>query len=608
MRLSRIQVENFRNFHNLDIPVGQAAVIFGENQVGKSNLLHALRLVLDPSLPDSSRQLRVDDFWDGLPRPLSPDARIRISLDLTDFENDERHLAVLADHLVEPTPMVARLTYELRSLPGLTHPPTNESDFEFLAYGGGRPENRLGFDLRKRIPLEVMHALRDAEADLARWTRSPLRPLIDRAKASVPQADMKALADGVTAETDKIAALPPIDGLASRINHRLSSMAGSSQAISVALGLSPADPDRLLRALRLLFDGKKRDISEASLGTANVLYLALRSLELDALVSDGSREHTFFGIEEPEAHLHPHLQRLVYRSYLRQRQEPAGEDPEMAGSVTYLLTTHSPHIASVTPIESLVLLRRDQTSTATVGVAGAGISLSDADRNDLERYLDVSRAEALFARGIVLVEGEAERFLVPVLASCAGFDLDTLGITVCSVGGTDFAPYVKLFGPQGLGIPFAVVTDLDPHTAEDGTPIELGRQRAHALAALVRPAAGLPKEIQEVDYYEQFGIFLNSSTLELELNRSGCISMMSAVMQDLCQIKAANARFRAIDDRARQEGKVVDVPDPAGFIRDIEYVGKGRFAQRLAAMIAGLRPGPEVCPNYIRKAVESVAP
>jgi putative ATP-dependent endonuclease of OLD family len=53
MRISRIKIMNFRNFEDLDVVLGEHAVIIGENKIGKSNLLHALRLVLDPSLPDS---------------------------------------------------------------------------------------------------------------------------------------------------------------------------------------------------------------------------------------------------------------------------------------------------------------------------------------------------------------------------------------------------------------------------------------------------------------------------------------------------------------------------------------------------------------------------
>src|SRR5436190_1034766 len=95
MRISRIRVENFRNFHTFEVALDDHAVIVGENKVGKSNLLRALRLVLDPSLADADRQLRVDDFWDGLPRPLTRDERILIAVDLTDFETDENLLAVL---------------------------------------------------------------------------------------------------------------------------------------------------------------------------------------------------------------------------------------------------------------------------------------------------------------------------------------------------------------------------------------------------------------------------------------------------------------------------------------------------------------------------------
>nr|WP_298980606.1 AAA family ATPase [uncultured Caldilinea sp.] len=109
MRICRICVENFRNFKHLDVKTGEQLVIVGENKVGKTNLLHALRLVLDPSLPDSVRQLRKTDFWDGLKGHLTKDTVIRVSVDLTDFEDDEDLLAILAEHIVEVEPLVARV-------------------------------------------------------------------------------------------------------------------------------------------------------------------------------------------------------------------------------------------------------------------------------------------------------------------------------------------------------------------------------------------------------------------------------------------------------------------------------------------------------------------
>jgi putative ATP-dependent endonuclease of OLD family len=70
MRITRITITNFRNFEALDVRLADHSVIVGANAVGKSNLLYALRLVLDPSLPDTARHLRTEDFWDGIPRPI----------------------------------------------------------------------------------------------------------------------------------------------------------------------------------------------------------------------------------------------------------------------------------------------------------------------------------------------------------------------------------------------------------------------------------------------------------------------------------------------------------------------------------------------------------
>ena len=184
-----------------------------------------------------------------------------------------------------------------------------------------------------------------------------------------------------------------------------------------------------------------RSVADASLGSANLLYLALKALELDQQVSEGERSHTFLAIEEPEAHLHPHVQRRVYRTFLRPRQPvpPPGEG-NAASETTILLTTHSPNIVSVSPVHSLVLLRKSADLPITEGVSTATLDLDAAEVDDIERYLDVTRGEVLFAKGVLLVEGEAEEYMVPVLAELNGYNLDELGISVCSVAGTHFLP------------------------------------------------------------------------------------------------------------------------------------------------------------------------
>ncbi len=543
MKIYRVQIKNFRNFHNLDVIFGEHAVILGENKVGKSNFLYALRLVLDPSLPDNARQLQRTDFWDGLGDSLTKDDSIQISVELTDFEDDEDLMAILAEHLVQPEPMISRLTYVFQPKATLTEDPTTEADYEFFVYGGDRQENRVGYEVRSRIPMDVLPALRDAEGDLSAWRRSPLKPLLDQAASKINRQELKDIADEVLEATKAVTDKKEIEDLAQQITQRLISMAGSVQALEATLGFSPTDPERLIRAIRLFIDGGKRGIGDASLGSANLLYLVLKSLELEQLVSEGSRYHTFLGIEEPEAHLYPHLQRLVYRDFLRPRahqDQPADGEAVRRTHQTILLTTHSPHIVSVAPLRSIILLRRAPRKGFTKAVSTAQIQLSDQDVADLERYLDVTRGEMLFAKGILLVEGDAEEYLVPVLGKLMGYDFDQFGITVCSVSGTNFLPYVKLLRKKGLGIPFAVLTDLDPQP----NGMKLGEQRILKLLpkCVGKPIPDKISEAKRLKRAPRFGLFLNKHTFEVELFECGYHESMCDTIIELTDSNVAKTR------------------------------------------------------------------
>lgn len=264
MYISRIIIKNFRNFQYLDVALKGNIVIVGENRVGKSNLLFGLRLIFDPSLPDSSRQLGMADFWDGL-EEIDADTVITIAVEIKGFDSDPDVLAVLTDYRLDDDPDTVRLTYQLRAMPGLVGAPVSDNDFSFICFGGEDERKQFGHDLRRRITMDLLPALRDAEADLATWRRSPLRPLVEDAFIGVDHKYLEEITEKIADASRAAVNFDGVKTLESQISSSFLAMAGSKQNVQPALGFTAIDATRINRQIRLLIDEGKRGVAEAKL-------------------------------------------------------------------------------------------------------------------------------------------------------------------------------------------------------------------------------------------------------------------------------------------------------------------------------------------------------
>ncbi|MEA3225605.1 MAG: ATP-dependent endonuclease, partial [Planctomycetota bacterium] len=88
------------------------------------------------------------------------------------------------------------------------------------------------------------------------------------------------------------------------------------------------------------------------------------------------------------------------------------------------------------------------------------------DYRFLERFLDVTKANLFFAHGVLIVEGDAEAILLPVLARLIGRDLTEHGVSIVNVGGTGLRRFSRIFQRYNddtpkIDIPVACLADMD---------------------------------------------------------------------------------------------------------------------------------------------------
>lgn len=190
-------------------------------------------------------------------------------------------------------------------------------------------------------------------------------------------------------------------------------------------------------------------------------------------------------IEEPEAHLHVQVQ----QAFIKHAYHVLCNDPLLKRypklKTQLVVSSHSSHVAHETDYANLRYFRR-----LPAGMAGIPIPVSTVSnlstvfgqknphkqtKEFVSRYLRAQHADLFFADAVILVEGAAERMMLPHFLRNHFPFLDRCYITILDIGGSHahrLRPLVDV-----LGIVTLVITDLDAGYKKSAVPVRRGAEQ-----------------------------------------------------------------------------------------------------------------------------------
>lgn len=577
MHIKRIVIKNFRNFSDFSIEFTTGfQTIIGENNVGKSNLYYAIRLVLDMGLSYKDRLLEEKDFH-GF-KNLELDDLIIISID---FEGE--NLAGFPNlNAIKTSENSARVTYLYAHKSKFQN--INEAikkidikDFQYRLYGGGKSLkfedlielNQISHKELDGINLFYITAFRNIYSDLHGRTRSLLSQYCSsRENAEYELESVLKILSSSSKDLNKLDFIPKIS---KAIGDRSQKIAGTYFSFPISLSfLSEYDADSW-NQLNLFFspeEGKNIPISILGLGQKNILYL---SLFLAKLINEQTQnEMNILLIEEPEAHLHPQLQKLLFANL-----------SDLLNTQVFM-TSHSTHIASDCEFKNLNIIYRSSSNTIKSYCPFENNYLDNREKLLLKRYLDATRTELFFASAVILVEGIAEQFLIPAIAKKNyGLNLVEYNISVIPIYSRYFDPYLKLFQNGNLeNIACAII---------DGDSKEIREDETYTKAVANAKALEVQNRVR---------VFCGNETLELDLFPNINTNLKYLVK---CFLRLSHKQSL---QKLIQLTKKNPENWPEELLKRIDKtIKKGRFAQELAIVI----DKNFIVPSYITEALKFIA-
>lgn len=266
------------------------------------------------------------------------------------------------------------------------------------------------------------------------------------------------------------------------------------------------------------------------LGFKNLIYIVVELLDRHAKWLDTEADrpplHMVF-IEEPEAHMHAQLQQAFIRKVLELLQLPGDDTTHYTSQV--VVTTHSPHIVYERGFTPVRYFRRNQDRGSAVLNLSKFYSDADPDDRDfLQKYMKLTHCDLFFADAAILVEGNVERLLMPLMIEKHSPRLKSAYITSLEIGGAFGHRFKSLI--DFLGLPTLIVTDIDSV-----------RPQANGAAADARAADEEQDDSGTACMTNEAGATTSNQTLVQWLPRRTTIAdLLAATPADRTQVAAGN--------------------------------------------------------------------
>lgn len=493
--------------------------IIGENDSGKSNAMTALRILLDDAYYYNTKRLKESDFSDSIcnwkghwiilsaifGKITSEDKHTEICAEIVpENENEEfvksyiksgkNNIGVISlfirpqkqirkklSEIMDPIEFekernkIKVLDYEFYYTSRAQTDFTDENVYKSIVgdLENGKCTNPdqdddsiLGcklniVDIQDHISVVFIDALRDVANELNK-PKNPIRRIVESIESLIKESEIDTIRNEIVQLNKSISQVEQVELVGKKINEKLLDMIGMVYSPEIILESGLKDDINSLSRYLFMKPSKQNDIESLGLGHLNMIYMALKIVEYEV---NRTRELiNIMIIEEPEAHIHTHIQRTLF------------DKLKITKDYTQIITTtHSTHLAEVSAIKNVNILKSfDNKSISMQPSSGLdefgeiNLELKNLTLSDcIERYLDAKRSVLLFSKGVILVEGDGEEILIPnIVKTALGISLDELGIGLINVGSVSFEYIASLFDESRIRRSCAIVTDEDVQIVE----------------------------------------------------------------------------------------------------------------------------------------------